>query len=133
MRKPRKPTGDYEVGYGKPPKAGQFQKGRSGNPRGRPKKELDIKAILAGLTEQKVSVILNGRKVQISSLQAMLHKNYSKALQGDPRAFERFLKLLEQFGIAMPKEDVEVAPLDENEDAIIEAFLRKQHSEDDAA
>ena len=33
----------------------------------------------------------------------------------------------------MPKEEVEVAPLDENEDAIIEAFLRRQSSEDDAA
>lgn len=27
----------YEVGYRKPPKHGRFQKGQSGNPRGRPK------------------------------------------------------------------------------------------------
>lgn len=29
----------YEVGYGKPPKQGQFKKGQSGNPKGRPKKK----------------------------------------------------------------------------------------------
>jgi hypothetical protein len=29
---------DYEVGYKKPPKATQFKKGASGNPKGRPKK-----------------------------------------------------------------------------------------------
>jgi hypothetical protein len=28
----------YEIGYRKPPKATQFRKGRSGNPRGRPKR-----------------------------------------------------------------------------------------------
>ena len=30
---------DYEVGYGKPPKSGQFVKGKSGNPRGRPRRK----------------------------------------------------------------------------------------------
>jgi hypothetical protein len=27
----------YEVGYGKPPQSTQFKKGKSGNPKGRPK------------------------------------------------------------------------------------------------
>lgn len=35
----RKPAGGYEVGYGKPPVHSRFQKGRSGNPRGRPRRE----------------------------------------------------------------------------------------------
>jgi Family of unknown function (DUF5681) len=28
---------DYQIGYGKPPRHARYQKGRSGNPRGRPK------------------------------------------------------------------------------------------------
>ena len=39
--KPKKqPTGDYEVGYAKPPTSGQWQKDQSGNPKGRPKHRL---------------------------------------------------------------------------------------------
>ena len=30
-------TNDYDVGYKKPPKQGQFKLGQSGNPKGRPK------------------------------------------------------------------------------------------------
>ena len=37
--KPRRnPAGDYEVGYCRPPKGSQFQKGKSGNPAGRRRK-----------------------------------------------------------------------------------------------
>jgi hypothetical protein len=30
-------SGEYEVGYGKPPKHSRFKKGKSGNPQGRSK------------------------------------------------------------------------------------------------
>jgi hypothetical protein len=33
---PPEKTGDYEVGYGRPPRHTRFAKGQSGNPRGRP-------------------------------------------------------------------------------------------------
>jgi hypothetical protein len=33
---PRDKKRDYQVGYGKPPRETRFQKGQSGNPRGRP-------------------------------------------------------------------------------------------------
>ena len=40
-------SGDYAVGYGKPPLASQFQKGQSGNPGGRPRGTKRLVMLLA--------------------------------------------------------------------------------------
>ena len=36
-RPPNNPSGNYAVGYGRPPSHSRFRKGVSGNPRGRPR------------------------------------------------------------------------------------------------
>ena len=134
MTKQRKPTGDYSVGYAEPPEATRFKKGQSGNPRGRTKGKPDLKSILEAMTQQQLTVSRNGRQQKITSLEAMLQTNFNKALKADPRAFAAFLALLAQYGVAMPKpEEGEAGPLDWDDDAIIEAFLRKQKPMDAAA
>ena len=84
----------YEVGYKKPPKRGQFPKGKSGNPKGRPKAPtgISIKDILDGEQMGK-----NGRI--ISSREAIVVRMLNDAFAGKQKAFKRFLKLLRLSGL----------------------------------
>jgi hypothetical protein len=50
------PKGDYDVGYGKPPPHTQFQKGVSGNPRGRPKGSKNLKTLARKVMNTKVTL-----------------------------------------------------------------------------
>src|SRR5215204_1766862 len=47
---------DYDVGYKKPPVHTRFRKGRSGNPRGRPKGSANYLTTLRRVLAQKVTI-----------------------------------------------------------------------------
>jgi Family of unknown function (DUF5681) len=68
------------VGYMQPPKHSRFQKGRSGNPRGRPKKVDTIADILNQELNAKVCVTENGQPVKMEKSRVVVKRALNEAM-----------------------------------------------------
>jgi Family of unknown function (DUF5681) len=86
----------YEVGYGKPPKNTQFQKGISGNPRGRPKKSLDFDHELIRESKSFMTINENGRRKRISKHGVAVKQLVKQAITGSTQALKNYFALLQQ-------------------------------------
>jgi len=76
------PQEPEEAGYKRPPKSARFQKGRSGNPRGRPKNRkrgLPYDHVLG----QMVTVREDGHEKRVTAAEAFLLHLTKKGLEGD--------------------------------------------------
>jgi hypothetical protein len=82
---------DYTVGYGWPPVQTRFQKGTSGNPKGRPRKSKNTATIMKALLDEEVIVTKSGEQLQMTAHEAMLNRQRNKALAGDIKALKLFL------------------------------------------
>ena len=81
--------GDYEVGYGRPPREHQFKKGEpSRNPKGRPRGAKPAPDLVAALL-QPVTIRMQGKERKVSFPEAMIQVAKDKALKGDLRANRR--------------------------------------------
>jgi hypothetical protein len=89
-------TDDYEVGYGKPPKSGQFTKGVSGNPKGRPKKPLDFDHELIRESESSVIINENGKRRRISKHGVVVKQMMKQAMTGSAQAQRTYFSLRQQ-------------------------------------
>ncbi len=84
-----------DVGYGKPPKANRFTKGKSGNPKGRPKnrhKEPPYEAILG----QMMPVTENGKVLDTSAEDAFLKSLMKLSSEGNTDAAIALSSALEE-------------------------------------
>jgi hypothetical protein len=116
----------YEVGYGKPPKSRQFTKGRSGNPKGRPKGTKNFASVV--LKESRQPVRVNGPRGTrtVTKLEAAVMQIVTKAAQGELRAAREFFHLVDRSEQAV---STATAPetLGEMDQLVVETILRRMN------
>ena len=128
MKKPSSTTRDSisEVGYGKPPKANQFRKGRTGNPRGKRQGEENLISAFKRVVSKRVK-INDGEKVRTAILaEAVILKNYNAAaVQKNPPAMSNIFRLAEDAGEFVDFTDAKQVggPIAVPEKVTIEEFL----------
>src|SRR5262249_11868722 len=74
--------GKNQDGYGKPPVASQFRKGQTGNLKGRPKEyypPFNPGIILQTIESEKISVLANGKRKQMSKAEIHFRSVFNKA------------------------------------------------------
>lgn len=89
-----------KVGYMNPPQHTRFKKGKSGNPRGRPRKREDLNTELHRVLNRKVRVKDNDQKLPIRD--ALMWKLRDLALQGDKQAMALQRRIIDESGISDP-------------------------------
>ncbi len=86
-----------KVGFMSPPVGNRFEKGQSGNPKGRPKKQDDIYTLLQRVLKRKVR--LKGGERQIPIGEALIRNLRDLALSGDRRALDLQRRILDEAGV----------------------------------
>lgn len=82
------------MGYGKPPRHTRFQKGRSGNPAGRPRGKKNLATLLSDALDQKIIVVESGRRKKISKREAIVTQLVNKSASADLKATQIVLAML---------------------------------------
>ena len=90
---------DYKVGYGKPPATSRFKKGKSGNPKGRPKGSRNFASDLKVVLNTMVKVTEDGEQKTVTSQLAIMMQLRAQALNGNPKAMDKIITLAKELGV----------------------------------
>ena len=95
--------GDYAVGYGKPPKEHQFQKGTSGNLKGPPTKRNREQVDVAATLNEPLVVRNSGIRQKMPAFEVGVRRLVERALKHkNLPAILEFLELCESYGLMVP-------------------------------
>lgn len=114
---------EYDVGYGKPPAATQFQKGRSGNPNGRPRGSKNLATIVRQAANERVTIVVKGKQRSITKLEAAAKQLANKAAQGDLKAMQMLLPQLAALDASVVAQPLEVIADDDK--AVMASLLKR--------
>lgn len=87
---------DDAVGYCRPPKHTRFKPGQSGNPRGRPRKNRSVEALIKRELDSIIVLKEGGRELRMTKREALVKQLVNRAVSGDPKAMQFVLAHLEK-------------------------------------
>lgn len=93
---------NYEVGYGRPPRAHQFKPNESGNPKGRRKGTPNVKTHLHKELETKVTLTRDGKRRTMTKGQLIATQLVNNGIKGHLKSIEFLFRLLD---LMKPSED----------------------------
>src|SRR5262249_17872343 len=83
------------VGPGRPPEAGRFPKGTSGNPKGRPKsRRVSSVSAFDIIIDRTLTVTQGGKPREVTVEEALQHRTYQEAINGNRAAQREVLKMI---------------------------------------
>lgn len=86
----------YQIGRGKPPMETRFQKGKSGNPGGRPKKkppQLNPGKLLQEIDNEEIAIVVDGKRKSMPKAEIHFRQLFAKANKGDLTAARLIAKM----------------------------------------
>jgi hypothetical protein len=121
------PSHEERVGYGNPPLHSRFKPGKSGNPKGRPKRSKGLNTIMRDTLSQKIIIRTSKGERRVPHIEAMVFKLIEQASKGNLRALQT---VLDHYARAVSDEDHDRSPSEPREasatDTAILAALRDQ-------
>jgi hypothetical protein len=112
---------NWKGGYGRPPSATRFKKGKSGNPKGRAKGKKNLGTLFNDALHRTVEVRDGDRLRSMSKIEAALEVTLLKALKGDHRAFAKIIEIASKLGVVeLPPEKEE--PITEVRQVIVNSI-----------
>jgi hypothetical protein len=117
----------HEVGYRKPPKHAQFAKGKSGNPKGRPKGSRNFATVIQNELKRRVAVTEDGRRKKITKREAVAKQLVNKAAAGDPKAIPVLLNETRPYETGAAAGATQSEMMSPEDQAVMEGIKRRIH------
>ena len=117
-----------KTGYRSPPSEHQFQPGRSGNPRGRPKGAKGLRAELLSAVNERVPVTIGGKRKKVTRLNFLIRNLVQKGMEEntDIRVKLQLLQALGQFLGVEGQSDTQAKALSESDQHILDMLLNRR-------